>query len=135
MSTQDLANTLSDVRSFAKEIRTPELKKDAVNAMVNAMQTGLIGRIALIEGQLLRDTLATFFMFANEENNAFMADVLDDACIIYSNKTDKNVRRIIVGALLKSEHKDMSGVRDAVDFFCGDLGVFRRKIAAAAAAA
>ncbi|MDQ5901461.1 MAG: hypothetical protein QG580_176 [Patescibacteria group bacterium] len=130
MSTQDLVNLLSDIRSFAKEIRTPELKQDAVNSMVKAMRTGLLGRIALIEGQPLRDMLATFFMFANEEHNAFMADVVDDACIVYSSESDKNIRRIIIGALLKSNHKDMSGVQDAIDFFCGDLGVFRRKIAA-----
>lgn len=130
MSTQELINLLSEVRSFAKEIRTPELKKDAVDTMVKALRTGLLGRIALIEGQPLRDMLATFFMFADQEYNAFMADVVGDACIIYSNESDKNIRRIIIGALLKSKHKDMSGVQDAVDFFCGELDIFRRKIAA-----
>lgn len=130
MSTQDLVTLLSEVRSFAKEIRTPELKKDAVDTMVKALRTGLLGRIALIEGQPLRDMLAMFFMFLEEEHNAFMADVVDDACIIYSNESDKNIRRIIIGALLKSKYKDMSGVQDAVAFFRGDLGVFHRKIAA-----
>lgn len=130
MSTQDLITLLSDVRSFAKEIRTPELRKDAVNAMVKAMRTGLLGRLALLEGQPLRDELARFFMFASEEHNAFMADVIDDACLIYGHESDKNVRRILTRALLTSKHKDMSGVQDAVDFFCGDLGVFRRKLAA-----
>jgi hypothetical protein len=130
MSTNDFVTILADVRSFAKEIRTPELRRDAVNAMVKAMRTGLFAHIALLEGQCVRDELARFFMFASEEHNAFMADVLDDACIIYGNESDKNVRRIIVGALLKSNHRNMSGVQDAIDFFCGDLGVFRRKLAA-----
>ena len=96
MSTNEYVTTLDDIRSFAKEIRTPELRNDAVNAMVKAMRAGLLGHIALLEGQPLKDKLATFFMFANDEYNAFMAEVVDGACIIYGNESDKNVRRILI---------------------------------------
>jgi hypothetical protein len=130
MNNNEFLTALDDTRSFAKEIRTPELRKDAVNAMVNAMRAGLLGHLALLEGQPLKDKLATFFMFANDEHNAFMAEVVDDACIIYSNESDKNVRRILIRTLLTSKHNDMSGVQEAVGFFSGDLGVFRRKLAA-----
>lgn len=129
----DFCQVLADVRFYAKEVRTPELRKKAVNELLQAMTNGLPLHLSLLDGRDSLDELARFFMFKKDEHNAFMADVLDDVLNIYvAEKGDHNIRKKLINALHRSTYKNMDGVERAIRFLRGEtLGVFYRERVAA----
>ena len=127
----NLIGALLDIRSFANEIRTKEMRADAVDGMVKILKRGFLVELTLLEGKELCDTLADCFAFMDDECAMFMADVMDDALIIYSNDTGKDlgqVRRQLVNGLANSsrQKQGLSGVKMAIQFFHGNHHAFQK---------
>lgn len=126
-----MRKSLWNVRSYADEPRTEELRRDAINEMVELLKKGVLTEFSMLQGKDLCDMLACCFAFGSDEKNRFMANVVDDAIIIYSNQADKDVQQLrnqLVSGLLRStpNKQSLSGVQCAIRFFRGDTNAFHK---------
>lgn len=130
MTGVELLPLLKNVRSFRSEPHTKEIKGDAIEEMVSIIKHGLFRWMTTsLRRNDLRDELAKFFIYKDEEDNAFMAEIVDEALIRYSNRTEydlEELRSILSEHLRESRYAGMSGVLNAVRFFQGDALAFKR---------
>lgn len=125
MRTNDFITALSDIRSFAEEVRTEEMNMDATKAFAHLLRNGLRGELGTLSGQESRDEFARFFLFEDNEKNRFLSLVVDGAVDMCQHKADVNIRSVLATALHKSQYSNMHGVKTAITFFQEGLNGFR----------
>ncbi|MDQ5883453.1 MAG: hypothetical protein QG654_367 [Patescibacteria group bacterium] len=121
---------LQNVRSFRNEPRTKEIRNDAIEEMVSIIGHGLFEwmRKSLRRNEL-RDEVAKFFIFKDEDDNEFMAEVVSEALVRYGTRKEVDLHQMRVDLstnLSLSRYAGMSGVKNAARFLSGDKSAFKR---------